>query len=125
MNTLNIKRPIKYRTMIIFLFILFIAVTMEFPVLETPTIVRVKEAEAVVGRPASPNSVAGVHRRTRRRAHRRHRVIVGTRLYVLPGGCVSVWRHGILFHHCHGVYYRPYYEGTTVVYVVVEEPEED
>jgi hypothetical protein len=28
----------------------------------------------------------------------------------------------VTYHHCGGTYYRPYYQGTEVVYVVVEAP---
>ena len=44
----------------------------------------VGEAQAVVGRPATPGSVAGVARRTTRRVVRRSAIYVGT----LPAGCV-------------------------------------
>ncbi len=81
----------------------------------------VRDVEARVGRPATPGSVAGVGRRTTRRTVRRH-IAIGTRVWVLPGGCTTVVRHNVHYHHCGVVYYRPYYEGTTKVYVVVEEP---
>jgi hypothetical protein len=83
--------------------------------------VLVSDAEAVVGRPGSPRSAAGVARRTTRRRHRRHRIAVGTRVTVLPAGCTTVITRGVTYHYCGDVYYRPYYEGNTVVYVV-EEP---
>jgi hypothetical protein len=82
-------------------------------------LVALNTAEAVVGRPASPTSVAGVKRRTRRRTARR--VSAGTRVTVLPSGCTTIVKQGVTYHYCGGVYYRPYYEGNTVVYVV-EEP---
>ena len=76
-----------------------------------------KLAEARIGRPATPGSIAGVRRRTRRRTRRR--VAVGMTMYALPIGCVStVYRGGINYHYCGGIYYRPVYQGTTVVYVV-------
>ncbi len=78
-------------------------------------------AEARVGRPGTPRSGAGVARRSTRRAVRRHRIAVGTRVAVLPAGCTTVITRNVTYHHCGGVHYRPYYEGTTVVYVV-EEP---
>ncbi len=74
--------------------------------------------EARVGRPATPGSVAGVARRSTRRTVRRHHVVAGTRVRVLPAGCTTVFRRGINYHHCGGYYYRPYYEGNNVVYVV-------
>jgi len=76
-------------------------------------------AQARVGRPASPGSVAGVRRRTRRRTRRR--IIVGMSVMSLPtSGCSVVPRAGINYHYCGGVWYKPTYQGTTVVYVVDE-----
>jgi hypothetical protein len=98
--------------MLLLLFVLVI----DFPVIDSRNLSSVRNAEAVVGRPASPTSVAGVHRRTRRRTARR--VAVGTRVYTLPAGCTTVIMRGVRYHSCGGVYYRPYYEGNTVVYVV-------
>ncbi len=76
-------------------------------------------ATARIGRPASPNSVAGVRRRTRRRHRRRirrHQV-----LYSLPYGCSLVkYRGGTKYYYCRGIWYRPTYQGTTIVYVVDE-----
>ena len=74
-------------------------------------------AAARVGRPLTPVSVAGVRRRTRRRTRRR--VAVGMSMYALPYGCAgTVMRGGINYYYCGGIYYRPQYQGTTVVYVV-------
>ncbi len=49
-------------------------------------------------------------------------VAVGTRVATLPRTCTTVVTDDVTYHHCDGVYYRPYYEGTTVVYVVVDTP---
>ena len=66
-------------------------------------------ALARVGRPASPTSVAG-------RRIRRHMV-----LYSLPYGChVTRIRGGVTYYYCGGIWYRPAYQGTTVVYIVEE-----
>ena len=46
----------------------------------------VREAQARVGRPATPGSVAGVSRRTTRRTIRRTTIYVAT----LPRGCTTV-----------------------------------
>ena len=74
-------------------------------------------ALAKPGRPASPNSVAGVNRRHRRR--RRRRVYRNMRLTSLPYGCtVTRVRGGRTYYYCGGIWYRPVYQGTTVVYVV-------
>ena len=71
------------------------------------------------GRPASPNSVAGVGRRTRRR--RRRRVHRNMRVTSLPYGCgVTRVRGGVTYYYCGNIWYQPVYQGTTVVYVVTE-----
>jgi len=76
-------------------------------------------ALAKVGRPASPNSVAGVNRRRRRR--RQRRVYRNMRLTSLPYGCsVTRIRGGVTYYYCSGIWYRPAYQGTTIVYVVEE-----
>ena len=73
--------------------------------------------EARVGRPATPGSVAGVRRRTRRRTRRR--VYRHTTLYSLPYGCNTMRaRAGVNYYYCGGIWYRPAYQGTTVVYIV-------
>ena len=70
-------------------------------------------------RPASPNSVAGVGRRTRRR--RRRRVHRNMRVNYLPYGCnVTRVRGGVTYYYCGNIWYEPVYQGTTVVYVVNE-----
>ena len=71
------------------------------------------------GRPVSPNSVAGVGRRTRRR--RRRRVHRNMRVTSLPYGCgVTRVRGGVTYYYCGNIWYQPVYQGTTVVYVVTE-----
>ena len=71
------------------------------------------------GRPASPNSVAGVRRRTRRRTRRRIRRYM--RLTSLPYGCtVTRVRGNISYYYCAGIWYQPVYQGTTIVYIVDE-----
>ena len=73
--------------------------------------------EARVGRPATPGSVAGVRRRTRRRTRRR--VYRGMTLYSLPYGCNVTRLHGgVSYYYCGGIWYRPAYQGTTVIYIV-------
>ena len=61
-----------------------------------------KEAEARIGRPLTPVSVAGVARRTTRRA------IVATSVYVaaLPRGCTTVVIEGATLHQCGTTYYQ-------------------
>lgn len=72
----------------------------------------VPTAEAVVGRPLTPVSVAGVARRTTRRTIRRTTVYRAT----LPAGCSTVVIEGTTLHQCSGTYYQPYNNQ----YVVVE-----
>jgi hypothetical protein len=72
------------------------------------------EAHAVVGRPLSPVSVAGVARRTTRR------VIVATSVYVasLPPSCTVVVIEGTTLHQCGTTYYQA--SGTQYVVVKVD-----
>lgn len=49
-------------------------------------------------------------------------IAIGTRVYVLPAGCVTHYYGGIAYSYCGSYWYRPYYQGTTVTYVVVEQP---
>lgn len=64
----------------------------------------VSQAEARVGRPITPISVAGVARRTTRRMVYRTNVYVS----VLPRGCTVVTINGSGYHHCGATYYQPY-----------------
>ena len=72
------------------------------------------DAFARIGRPATPGSIAGVARRTTRRAVRRT-----TRYYAaLPGGCARATLYGALVWNCAGVYYQPY--GNQYVIVIID-----
>ena len=73
----------------------------------------VKEAHAVVGRPLTPVSYAGVARRTTRR------MIYVTTIYVatLPPACTVVVIEGTTLHHCGSTYYQA--SGTQYVVVNV------
>ena len=73
----------------------------------------VGEAHAVVGRPATPGSVAGVARRTTRRTIRRSSIYVAA----LPAGCVRTSVNGGVVWRCGGVYYQPYGGRYVVVYI--------
>jgi hypothetical protein len=61
-------------------------------------------AQAVIGRPLTPLSYAGVARRTTRRA------IYATSTYVatLPRGCTTVIIEGTTLQQCGATYYQPY-----------------
>jgi hypothetical protein len=73
----------------------------------------VKDAEAIVGRPLTPISYAGVARRTTRRVIYRTSVYVAT----LPRGCTTVVVEGVSLHQCGGSYYQPYGNQYVVVNV--------
>ena len=99
-------------------------------------LVSAEPAEAVVGRPLTPVSVAGTARRTSRRVTRRHvagaaavttaavatTAAVGTAVAALPGGCTTVVAGGVTYHQCAGAYYQPVFQSGQVVYVVVDPP---
>jgi hypothetical protein len=47
---------------------------------------------------------------------------VGTMVTALPGGCTAIDTGGGAMYNCSNVYYRPYYQGTALVYQVVTYP---
>jgi hypothetical protein len=63
----------------------------------------IPSAEARVGRPLTPVSVAGVARRTARRT------IIVTSVYVaaLPPACTTIVIEGTTLQQCGGTYYQP------------------
>jgi hypothetical protein len=71
----------------------------------------INDAHAIVGRPLTPVSVAGVARRTTRR------MIYATNVYVatLPPSCTTIVIEGTTLQQCGGTYYQQ--SGTQ--YVVV------
>lgn len=88
------------------------------------------EAHAVIGRPLTPMSYAGVARRTTRRAAYAGAVAGAAPVAVapapvvpaagvvtaLPGGCARADAGGAVYYQCGGVRYQPYYYGSTLVY---------
>jgi len=74
-------------------------------------------AFAVVGRPFTPLSYAGVARRTTRRAVYRTAAVTTSAAYVstLPSGCVEVY--GASYYNCGSVRYNAVYQGGSLVYV--------
>jgi hypothetical protein len=103
----------------------------------------VGEANAIIGRPITPVSYAGVARRTSRRVVRRNVAYssaaatttyttapapaptqpagappLGTVVNQLPSGCVSSPQGGIEYYNCNGVFYRPVVQGNNLVYMV-------
>ena len=81
------------------------------------------EARAVIGRPLTPVSYAGVARRTTRRAAYAGAYSAAAyapppgAVAALPAGCTVVASGGARVYNCHGTTYRPYYDGPNVVYV--------
>ena len=73
----------------------------------------ISKAHAVIGRPLTPVSVAGVARRTARRTIRRSTYYAAT----LPAGCTTVIIEGTTLQQCGGTYYQPYGNQYVVVYV--------
>lgn len=73
----------------------------------------VQKAEAVIGRPLTPVSGAGVARRTTRRVIRRSTIYAAT----LPAGCSTVVIEGTTLSQCGATYYQPYNNQYVVVYV--------
>jgi len=47
---------------------------------------------------------------------------IGSTVGVLPGGCATVSAPGTVIYNCNNVYYRPFYQGTSLVYQVVTYP---
>lgn len=109
----------------------------------------VPEAQAIVGRPLTPVSVAGVARRTTRRAVVVESTAVaasaaqpaapapapaptpaaapaagalplGTVVPSLPTGCTQVAAGGVQYYKCGADYYRTAFQGTNLVYVTAQ-----
>ncbi len=74
----------------------------------------VPKAHAIIGRPLTPMSYAGVARRTTRR------MIYATSVYAatLPAGCQTVIIEGTSIYQCGGTYYQT--SGSRYVVVRVE-----
>lgn len=101
-------------------------------------VLMIKQAQAIVGAPATPVSVAGVARRTAVRttvavssaaaasaASKPQApppggpaLPLGTVVSALPAGCASVQLHGTNYFNCQGTYFRPAYQGQDIVYIV-------
>jgi len=73
----------------------------------------VSPAQAVIGNPVSPGSVAGVARRTTRRVVRRSTIYVAA----LPRGCVVHRVNGVSYWRCGATYYEPVGTRFVVVYI--------
>jgi hypothetical protein len=113
----------------------------------TPFPVLANSAMAVIGRPATPGSYAGVARRTTRRAvyatsasasaasqqqqaqqqqaqpqqappPATGALPAGTVVSALPSGCTSTVVDGVNLFNCGGVFYQPTFQSNNLVYVV-------
>jgi len=78
------------------------------------------DAFAVIGRPATPLSYAGVARRTTRRAvvaTTPAPVVTTSAVTTLPAGCAEARQGGVTHYNCGSVRYNAVYDGGTLVYV--------
>jgi len=73
----------------------------------------ITDAQARVGRPMTPGSVAGVSRRTTRRTIRRTSIYAAS----LPTGCTTVVIEGTSLYQCSGTYYQSHNNQYVVVNV--------
>lgn len=79
----------------------------------TPFAPFIGDAQARVGHPLTPGSVAGVARRTTRRTIRRSTVYV-TRL---PAACLKTSVNGTVIWHCGSTYYQAHSGRYVVVHI--------
>jgi len=119
---------------------------------KSPKMTFVKDAEAIIGRPLTPVSYAGVAPRTTRRVVYADTAVaastaaaatasaaaynpppqappkasdgapIGTVVQSLPGGCKSVTVSGTEYYDCGGSFYKTAFQGNNLVYVVVQSP---
>lgn len=110
-----------------FLFFLFGMIILD----SSSKITIIESSEARAGRAVSANRTAVVGRRSVVRSNRldnrydnrrRARVRAGTRVVVLPSNCRTIISRRIKYYYCGGYYYQPYYYGTDLVYIIVEDP---
>ena len=48
--------------------------------------------------------------------------VIGSIIYTLPTGCVTVMRVGVAYRQCGNTWYQPQYAGNNVSYVVINQP---
>lgn len=145
---------IAYRTFGALLLFIALSVNLDQPFV--PGRPLTNTAEAIIGRPLTPMSYAGVARRTTRRvmwgttvaattavaatsaaeaasyasappppgpaAAPSSAVPIGTVVTALPGACTPVAVGGVEYSDCAGVFYKAAFQGSNLVYVVVERP---
>ena len=99
----------------------------------------ISDAQAIIGRPLTPLSYAGVARRTAYRATAYTAaavavaatptvvvaapvaasvMAVGTMVSQLPSGCTTTVANGVQYFYCGSTYYRAAYQSGELVYVV-------
>ena len=49
-------------------------------------------------------------------------IVVGSYYSALPSGCMKVIENGMTYYTCNGYWYQPVYKGSSVTYVVVNQP---
>jgi hypothetical protein len=96
----------------------------------------IQPAQAIIGRPLTPMSYAGVARRTARRtAYVGAAATAGAvatagvataataaAITTLPAGCAQTTAGGAVVYGCGGAYYKPYYDGPNLVYQPIPPP---
>jgi len=99
----------------------------------------IPDAQAIIGRPLTPVSYAGVARRTTRRAvmvagtsaapapapapaaaPAAGALPIGTVVAALPSGCTPTTAGGVQYYKCGADYYRTAFQGTNLVYVTAQ-----
>ena len=95
--------------------ITFAIILADIPALVVPVGSFTAIAQAKIGRPGTPASVAGAARRTTRRVVRRSTIYVNA----LPKGCVRTNVSGVVVWRCGSRYYQPY-GGTRYVVVYID-----
>ena len=48
--------------------------------------------------------------------------VIGSVVRTLPPSCTTVYANGFAYQNCGGTYYQPQYQGSTVTYIVVNQP---
>jgi len=123
-----------------FLFVVFLcfAFSVDFMDRSSPNLVLIRKAEAFRGRqalrhtsprPATPNSPSqpapvepNAQPNPQPAAQEASTVPLGTVVQTLPGGCTPVVVDKISYSECGGTFYRAAFQGSNLVFVVVEKP---
>lgn len=49
-------------------------------------------------------------------------VVIGSSITTLPSGCTTIITNDVTYHRCGTAYYRPYYDGSNLVYTLEPSP---